>query len=122
INRDELIQTGYSDAMEVDLAGDTGAIEGQYDVVIMLHVLEHLHDPEHALELAKRLLRPGGIIIGGFPGLPSFLQHWHQGKLRGKAKKWGHVSAFSSRRVRKMAQDLDMNVDFLSGTFFYRSS
>ncbi len=122
VDKEKLTRIGYSNALEIDLAGDTTAASGEYDVVIMLHILEHLHDPEHALALAKRLLRPGGIIIGGFPGLPRYFEKWHEGRLRQKARKWGHVSAFSSGRVRRMAEELDMTVDFLSGTFFFRSS
>jgi SAM-dependent methyltransferase len=36
---------------------------GSYDVVAFFQVLEHLSDPYGALDVARRLLRPGGLLI-----------------------------------------------------------
>jgi SAM-dependent methyltransferase len=36
---------------------------GAFDIITMLDVIEHLPDPHAAIELCKRHLRPGGIIV-----------------------------------------------------------
>jgi len=45
------------------LAFDTG----QFDVVLMLDVIEHLSDPDEVLGECARVLRPGGRVLIGFP-------------------------------------------------------
>jgi 2-polyprenyl-3-methyl-5-hydroxy-6-metoxy-1,4-benzoquinol methylase len=34
-----------------------------FDVILMLHIIEHLANPRFALEKAARLLKPGGILV-----------------------------------------------------------
>jgi SAM-dependent methyltransferase len=41
--------------------------EERFDAIFMLDVLEHLDDDAGALEQAKRLLKPGGLIIATVP-------------------------------------------------------
>jgi 2-polyprenyl-3-methyl-5-hydroxy-6-metoxy-1,4-benzoquinol methylase len=40
---------------------------GIFDVIVCTEVLEHLVHPERALDCMRRLLSPGGIIIGSTP-------------------------------------------------------
>ena len=42
------------------------------DVIILNHVLEHFTDIENELERISRLLKPGGFLFVGLPGLYSF--------------------------------------------------
>jgi SAM-dependent methyltransferase len=52
-----------SDGADPDAAkGGAAADGGQYDLVVGVHVLEHLTDPEKGLAAAYRLLRPGGTL------------------------------------------------------------
>ncbi|MBZ5498520.1 MAG: class I SAM-dependent methyltransferase [Acidobacteriia bacterium] len=54
-----------------DIGGD--AWDGNsFDFITMFHVLEHLHDPRHALTCAGRLLKPGGSLILQVPNASSF--------------------------------------------------
>lgn len=40
---------------------------GAYDVVLLISVLEHLREPLATLESARRLLRPGGVLLVNVP-------------------------------------------------------
>lgn len=44
-------------------------VEGPFDIVLMLDVLEHLADPVAALRLARSLLAPGGSLVITVPAL-----------------------------------------------------
>ena len=46
--------------------------EKTFDVITMWHFFEHDYDPNKTLEFAKKLLKPGGIIIIEVPRLDSF--------------------------------------------------
>ena len=52
------------------LAGDIDPL-GQFDVVVLAHVLEHLPDPVHAMERIAALLRPDGHAVLEFPNIES---------------------------------------------------
>jgi 2-polyprenyl-3-methyl-5-hydroxy-6-metoxy-1,4-benzoquinol methylase len=45
---------------------------GQFDVVSMWDVLEHVHDPTATLRCAHRLLRPDGILVARVPNLDAW--------------------------------------------------
>ena len=45
--------------------------DGHFDAVVFWHVLEHLAEPQRALERARRLLRPGGVLMVGVPNFAS---------------------------------------------------
>lgn len=45
--------------------------EAHFDAVVFWHVLEHLAEPHLALERARRLLRPGGVLLVGVPNFAS---------------------------------------------------
>jgi SAM-dependent methyltransferase len=40
---------------------------GTFDAVLLVHVLEHLPEPERMLQLVRRLLKPGGIFFCEVP-------------------------------------------------------
>lgn len=51
---------------------DLGRHEGRYDLVSMNHVLEHVVDPLEVVRRARRLLRPGGWLVGELPTISSW--------------------------------------------------
>ena len=64
---------------------DETAIEPESaDVVVLWHVLEHLDDPESAVERARRALRPGGRLVVSVPVLDSL-----QARIGGT--RWFHL-------------------------------
>ncbi len=42
-------------------------IDKEYDLVIAMHVLEHLHNPQGAVKECFRVLKPGGFFVGVTP-------------------------------------------------------
>ncbi len=118
---EKLRKAGYDDFFEANLEASDFSLPGEYDAAVMLHVLEHLFEPEEALRKVVSGLRTGGVVIGGFPVLPEMLVQSREAAVRKTAKPMGHVSVFSPGRVRRMAEQAGCTVEFMSGAFFMRS-
>lgn len=121
LKREKLLKAGYDDMVEADLESPTFDLGRTYDAVVLLHVLEHLFDPESAMRKVAACTRPGGIVIGGFPVLPEVLRARREAQVRRTAKPMGHVSVFSPERVRAMGSQAGLETEFLTGAFFMRS-
>lgn len=117
----KLQKVGYCEMVQADVEAPEFRLQGHYDAAIALHILEHLRDPEAALARIAVGLREGGVVIGGFPVLPGPMRAPRQWWLRHTAASMGHVSAFSTGRVTRMAKSCGLQVEFLSGAFFLRS-
>jgi hypothetical protein len=69
--QEALIAAGYAGCSTLNLddasslAKFSAAHTKKYDVVILLHVLEHLHHPERAVTFISATLQDGGIALGG---------------------------------------------------------
>jgi len=118
----ELNAAGYSRQIEANVDLDVFALDEKYDVIIVLHLLEHLFEPEKLMLKLAAALVPDGIVVGGFPVTPEWLASFQQRKIRRTASKFGHVSVFSPKRVGRMAENCGLKLDFLSGCFFVRKS
>lgn len=121
IRRERLEQAGYSDFLEANLEDVGFALEHEYDTAVLLHVLEHLFNPEAVLKRVAEAIRPGGSLIGGFPVVPGVFAGIRESQVRKTAKLMGHVSVFSPARVRRMAAEAGLEVEFMSGAFLMRS-
>ncbi|MSP27428.1 MAG: methyltransferase domain-containing protein [Methylococcales bacterium] len=116
----ELSESGYTKQIQANVDLPEFALADKYDVIIVLHLLEHLFEPENlAMKLAPPL-ENGGILIGGFPAVPQIIQTYRQEKIRKTAANFGHVSTFSPQRVKSMAASCGLTMDFLSGTYMLR--
>ena len=51
--------------------------EAGFDLIILDHVLEHLVDLGRELHAVKRLLKPGGYVYMGIPGIKGFALEWY---------------------------------------------
>lgn len=121
LQKERLEEAGYKDFFELNLEAKEFELDGLYDTAVCLHVLEHLHDPENTIVQLAKTIKPGGSIIGGFPVLPDFLVKTREKQVRKTARPMGHVSIFSPKRVRHMAENAGLTLEFASGAFLMRS-
>ena len=63
-------------------------LEGPFDVIFTVHVLEHLPTPTLAFDLAKRLLRPGGLFVAY---TPNGSEKCRQANPRRYHESWGRL-------------------------------
>lgn len=122
IQHHNLQPLNYSALVEADVEKSGLPPGPPYDVLILLHVLEHLAEPERVLRALASHLRDGGSVVGGFPVHPDWAAPWRERILRRTAAPRGHVSAFSVSRLKAMAQGCGMSVEFVSGAFLMRMS
>lgn len=118
---DKLRKAGYDDFFEANLEDPDFDLPADYDAAVLLHILEHLFEPEVALQKVARRIHPGGVLIGGFPVVPGALARLREKRVRRTAAPMGHVSVFSPSRVRRMAANCGLRLEFLSGAFLLRS-
>lgn len=119
-----LDRLGYDSyrALNIDGGTDPG-LERPYDAMVFLHILEHLHDPEAAIQAFVRYLPPGGVFLCGCPTMPSFIANaGYERRLARRAAPFGHVSVISPERIDAFAEASGLNVGFMSGAFFMRKS
>jgi len=119
----------YSEVFEADIERPFGIDEQAYDAILVLHVLEHLLEPEAALCNVGKGLRPGGVIIGGSPTMPAAVAALHEPWLRRKYRNviedvhsHRHLSVITPSRIRRFARDHDFETGLMTGTFFCRWS
>jgi SAM-dependent methyltransferase len=100
---EKLRKAGYDDFFEANLEDPGFDLPTDYDVAVLLHILEHLFHPEEALKKVARRIRPGGVLIGGFPVVPGPLAAAREKRVRCTAAPMGHVSVFSPAAWRRTA-------------------
>lgn len=89
-----------------------------FDVVVMLHVLEHLPNPLIALHQVYNLLKPGGILLIGVPNLDSFDRRWHGKRWSGYDLPY-HLYHFSPKTITKLLQKTGFKIEQIELTFFH---
>lgn len=70
---DSYLEYGRSVDKRLDLRhggiDDIGSIRDRFDLIIMNHVLEHMHDPKETIQAAGRLLKDNGILYLSVPSI-----------------------------------------------------
>ncbi len=119
---DQLRDLGYHALIETNLEDPAPptALEG-YDALVLLHVLEHVHDPEAVVARIAGTMKPGSILIGGYPSVPHGIVPLRESKIRKTARANGHVSVFSARRTVELANACGLRLEFLAGAYFVRA-
>jgi len=68
-------------ALQTASAQEIPFADSAFNVVIIKHIVEHLPDPEKAIQEIGRITAPGGLLILATPNLDSLLKPW-------KGEKW----------------------------------
>lgn len=86
-----------------------GLREGAFDVVLMMNVIEHLHDPAATLRDVHRLLKPGGVLVVETPRLDNWTARLFGARERNLACE-GHVFFFTTRTLAALARQAGLAV------------
>jgi hypothetical protein len=121
IRHDALAGLGYTQFIQEDIGHSDSWLSGDYDAIVLLHVLEHLYCPEEVVAKMVTRMEAGSVLMGGFPSVPNWCVALREAQIRAHPNSNGHVSALSPKRVRKMADAYGLELDFLAGAFFLRA-
>ena len=122
LQTDRIADAGYTSLTQSDVEQSLDWLSADHDVIIFLHVLEHLRDPEKLFRDMTPRLKPGAVIVGGFPSVPHFCISRRERQLREHTNDNGHITAFSVKRTRTIAAACRLQLDFITGAFLLRAS
>lgn len=80
--------------------------EESFDVIVLLDVLEHIERDHEAAAAARRLLRPGGILLATVPAIPSLYS--------ARDAFHGHIRRYRKAELRECLASGDLEILFLS--------
>ncbi len=114
-----LIRAGYRAQQ-----GDFMAVnaDGQVDVLSMCDVLEHIPHPREALAQAKRLMKPGGILVISLPNMDS--SSWRLMDQAGSNPYWieiEHHHNFTRASLVRLVEQAGFTVERFDLTFRYKA-
>lgn len=121
LKQEALENLGYTQLFQENIEQSSSWLSKDYDVVILLHVLEHLNSPETAFAMIAPRMKPGSVLMGGVPSVPNFCAKIHERHIRANPNTNGHASAFSPGRVKRIALEHGMQLDFMVGAFLLRA-
>jgi len=111
----------YSVFLKIDLNKEPAPTG--FDVYLMLHVIEHLTEPEAALDKLAQALAPGAAIVVGVPCHPHFLiPHRERNYHKIRTFDAGHHTAHSRKRLTNWAKNAGLTMRYEDGAFLLRSS
>jgi SAM-dependent methyltransferase len=88
---------------------EAGYPDGEFDLVILWHVLEHMHHPHAVLSEVRRILRPGGRLVLAVPNFGSWEARWGR-------EHWfhlnvpGHLTHFTPGTLKKALERVGLQV------------
>ena len=93
------------DVVEIDLTVDDcfRSLEGQYDSVVCLNVLEHIEDDRSALRRMGTLLGPGGRVIVLVPQYVFLMSEMD--------RLLGHYRRYSHTELKSKFEEVDLRVE-----------
>lgn len=123
--RDDARKAGYDEVMHANFDEVLPVVSGEADAVVSLHVFEHLPRPGATMTEVARLLRPGGIFLGGAPTMPDWLARLRENHFRrkleaGELVPGGHITVLSPGRWKNLAHDTGLDVEFATGSHAVR--
>lgn len=125
VSRAPLSSAKYDEVLECDFDERLPLPDVTADIVVCLHVLEHLPRPDFTMRECRRILRPGGLLLVGTPIKPKWVallreKYFRHEFSKGSRKKGKHVNCFWPQRLCDLAHDLGFRTELLSGAYFMR--
>jgi glycosyltransferase involved in cell wall biosynthesis len=69
-----------------------------FDCVILTQTLQFIYDVPAALRTAKRILKPGGVVLATVPGISPVSRY--------DMENWGHFWAFTTQSARRLFEEV----------------
>ncbi len=95
--------------------------DNTFDYVVFLDYIEHVDNPDRALQELHRVVKKGGLLYGvsptekhGFYGISTKILGWHI-----KEKTAGHIQQYTVKSLLKKVEDAGFTVDKKRTTFSY---
>ena len=116
---------GYDELLHANADAGLPLPAQMADALVSLHVFEHLPRPGATLAEVSRVLKPGGIFLGGAPTMPGVLARWRERYLRrrlrrGELTPGGHITCLSPGRWRALAREVGLETEFAVGSHAVR--
>ena len=92
--------------------------DGSFDAVVAGELLEHVRFPDGLVAEVRRVLRPGGVLVGSVPN--AFRVQSRLRFLRGRPPEDDptHLHMYSPAQVRELLRSLaDVRLDFVGGRY-----
>lgn len=94
---------------------DKSVVDGQFDRIIAMCVLHHLHDPQAALENIRSWLKPGGVFTFFLPSDPGFLNRMNRALFvtrRSRRVGFPEYEVFNAREHRNHYWGLKQEIQY----------
>ena len=108
-NLDILSKKFGSNVKIFDLNEDVAPLgNGQWDVVVMSEVLEHLYFPDKKVPQIAKLLKPDGVFMGSVPNgfsLKNRIRYLFNRPEGTTMKEPTHITHFSYKRIKKLLEN-----------------
>ena len=88
--------------------------ENEFDLIILGHILEHLHEPKKAIKNIRKWLKPNGKI---FIEVPDLYQYQKTGAFPGFFAEWEHINHFSIISLMNLLSDFRLK-SYDTGTIY----
>jgi len=113
IELEKAIKPHYKE-QNIKLYSSVEAIDEEYDLITMFHVLEHLGDPKEMLVKLASKLRDGGKIIVEVPNSEDALLTLYDSEAFSKFTYWScHLFLFNAKTLQTLVKECGLKVDFV---------
>lgn len=125
LSHPSLAASGYHETKLANFNEPLPLPDNSADVIVSLHVFEHLADPTFTAREVARVLRAGGLFLVGTPvGCPpaaAIRTMVLRARARaGKNRHWGHLQKFSPAAWGRVCQAASLRIQFLTGSHLVR--
>lgn len=125
VSNEYVLGAGYDELHACNLEDSIPLPDDSADVLVCLHIFEHLSKTETTLAELTRVVKPGGVLLIGTPVLPRLLAAVRQRQFRreivaGKRTPGEHVLVFYPALWRRLIRRLGVKTEMFTGSHFLR--